>query len=116
MPLNLGEVVNIVSDGNPQVGRTLVAGAIPYFTSVNVGTLTAVTANSTSEQTVTVAGVQVGDFVYVNKPTHQTGLGIVGARVSAANTVAIAFMNNTAGNLTPTASELYLVMRLAVKA
>lgn len=64
-------------------------------------------ANTTSEQTFTVTGAAVGQFVYVNKPTAQTGLGIVGARVSAANTVAINFGNFTGGGITPTASETY---------
>jgi hypothetical protein len=69
----------------------------------------AVSANTTAEQTFTVTGLQVGDVVNVNKPTAQAGLGIVGARVSAANTLAITFSNNTAGSITPTASEVYVV-------
>lgn len=74
----------------------------PTFTQVN--------ANTTSEQTVTVPGLIVGDFVNVIKPTHQTGLGIVNCRVSAANTLAIEFMNNTGSGITPTASERYLLI------
>lgn len=70
----------------------------------------AVSANTTAEQTFTVAGLQVGDFVEANKPTTQAGLGIANVRVSAANTLAIAFSNNTAGSITPTASEAYQVM------
>lgn len=70
---------------------------------------TAVTANETAEQTFTVAGVNVGDVVFVNKPTAQAGLGIVGARVSAANTVGITFSNNTGSSITPTASEVYQI-------
>lgn len=69
----------------------------------------AVAANTSAEQTFTVAGLAVGDVVFVNKPTAQAGLGIVGARVSAANTLAITFANNTAGAITPTASETYRV-------
>lgn len=64
-------------------------------------------ANTTAEQTFTVPGVAVGDYVYVNKPTAQAGLGIVGARVTAANTVGITFSNNTGGGITPTASQEY---------
>ena len=68
--------------------------------------------NTTSEQTVTVPGVQVGDFVWVNKPTLSAGVGIVGARVSAANTVAVTWVNATAGAVNPGA-EVYtfLVVR-----
>lgn len=69
-----------------------------------------VSANTTEEQTATVNGLQVGDCVYVSKPTHQAGIGIVGARVSAANTLAVTWMNTTAGGITPTAAEVYTVL------
>lgn len=65
-------------------------------------------ANATvAEQTFTVQGLQAGDFVNVSKPTTQAGLGIVNSRVSAANTLAIAFVNVTSATITPTASEIY---------
>lgn len=61
-----------------------------------------VAANTTAEQTFTIAGLQVGDFMNVYSASAQTaGIGIVSARVSAANTLAIGFSNNTAGSLTP---------------
>lgn len=67
-------------------------------------------ANATSaEQTFTMTGLLTTDYVYVNKPTAQAGLGIVGARVSAADTLAITFMNATAATITPTASQSYIV-------
>jgi len=69
-----------------------------------------VAANTTAEQTFTVVGLLTADAVIVNKPTAQAGLGIVGARVSAADTVAITFSNNTASGITPTASEVYKVI------
>lgn len=69
-----------------------------------------VAINTTAEQTFTVNGLQAGDHVVVQKPTAQAGLGIVGARVSAANTLAITFSNNTAGTITPTASQVYKVL------
>jgi hypothetical protein len=68
-----------------------------------------VAINTTAEQTFTLNGLKTGDLVVVNKPTAQAGLGIVGSRVSAANTLAITFANNTAGAITPTASEVYKV-------
>ena len=68
-----------------------------------------VAANTTAEQTFTVTGLAVGDVVFVNKPTAQAGLGIVGARVSAANTLAITFVNATASPITPTAAETYRI-------
>lgn len=68
-----------------------------------------VSANTTAEQTFTVKGLKVTDAVLVNKPSHQAGIMPVHARVSAPDTVAITFANNTAGALTPTASETYYV-------
>ncbi len=69
-----------------------------------------VAANTTAEQTFTVPGLLASDVVIdVTKPTAQAGLGIVGCRVTAANTVGITFSNNTASGITPTASETYLV-------
>ena len=69
-----------------------------------------VAINTTAEQTFTVNGILAGDFVSCNKPTAQAGLGIVGCRVSAANTLAITFSNNTAGAITPTAAQVYLIL------
>ncbi|MBY4730745.1 hypothetical protein K6V90_09395 [Cupriavidus pauculus] len=69
-----------------------------------------VAANTTAEQTFTVPGLKVGDFVDINKPTAQAGLGIAAVRVSAANTLAVSFSNNTASPITPTAAETYLVL------
>lgn len=71
----------------------------------------AVSANSTSEQTFTCTGLVAATdtIIGVSKPTHQTGLGIVGWRVSADNTIAISYMNNSGGNITPTASQTYTV-------
>jgi hypothetical protein len=69
-----------------------------------------VAANTTAEQTFTVNGLTTNDAVFVNKPTAQAGLGIVGARVSAANTLAITFVNTTESGITPTASQLYKVV------
>lgn len=69
-------------------------------------------ANATSaEQTFATTGIGLltTDLVLVQKPTAQAGLGIVGTRVSAADTLAITFMNTTAATITPTASEVYTI-------
>jgi hypothetical protein len=88
-----------------------VIGNIPKQSVISV-TLSpvAVAANTSAEQTFAVAGLEAGDHVAVNKPSAQAGLGIVGARVSAANTLAITFGNFTAGSITPTASEVYTIL------
>lgn len=68
----------------------------------------AVAANTTAEQSFSVPGILVGDFIEVNKPTLQAGLGIVNTRAGA-NVLYIGFANNTAGAITPTAGEVYQV-------
>lgn len=68
-----------------------------------------VAANTTAEQTLTVNGLLVGDEVAVTKPAAQAGLGIVNARVTAANTLGITFSNNTGGPIVPTAAEIYVI-------
>lgn len=47
------------------------------------------------------------DLFIVNKPTSQAGLGVGNVRVSASNVVQVEFTNPSAGNITPTASEVY---------
>ena len=70
-----------------------------------------VAANTTAEQTFTVSGLKTTDMIVgVSKPTAQAGLGIVGWRVSAADTLAITFSNNTGAGITPTASQVYSVL------
>lgn len=86
---------------------------IPYGNILKVLTITktfdpaSVSAATSAEQDVTVTGVKVGDVVLaVNKPTATAGVGIVNARVKAADTVSLTFMNATAGAVDP-ASETY---------
>lgn len=80
-----------------------------------------VAANTTAEQNFAATGIglffanPLTDFVWVNKPTAQAGLGIVGARVSANDQLSITFSNNTASPIVPTASESYQVMVLRVQ-
>ncbi len=72
-------------------------------------TPSSVAAATTAEQTFTVNGLAVGDKVIVNGPAPTAGTGIVNARVSAANTLAIAFANVTAGALTPAAGTYTVI-------
>jgi hypothetical protein len=59
--------------------------------------LASVAANTTAEQDLTVTGVATTDvLVGVNKPTCSAGLGIAGARIKAADTIAVTFVNATA--------------------
>lgn len=83
--------------------------------SIGVITVTidpaSVAAATSAEQTFTVPGLKVGDGVAVIKPSATAGVGIVNARVSAADTLAITFMNATAAAVDP-ASETYTVIYL----
>jgi hypothetical protein len=68
----------------------------------------AVAANTCAAQSVTVTGVQANDIVIkAQKPTEQTGLALIGGRVTAANTVALDYCNVTSASITPTADEAY---------
>jgi hypothetical protein len=85
--------------------------------TVNVD-LASVAAAISAEQTFTVPGLRVGDFVWVNTPPIGTGagqmnagLGVVGARVSAADTLALRVINSTAGALNAGAAD-YTVLVL----
>ncbi len=62
-----------------------------------------VAAASAVEQTFTVPGLQLGDFVDVTPPGITTGVTPTCARVSAANTLAITFINPTAAAVVPLA-------------
>lgn len=59
---------------------------------------------TTAEQTFTVPGLKVGDFVAVSKGNHSTGCIAGTARVSAADTLAVQFVNPTAGGVDSAAS------------
>ena len=71
--------------------------------------IASVAINTTAEQTFTIQGLQAGDMVFVNKPSLNAGLGIVNARVSAANTLALTLVNATGAAIDP-GSETYLVL------
>ena len=116
MPLPQGEALNQACEGQPALLRNMLAGLVPVVRKVNVGTLASVAASTTAEQSVTIPGLAVGDFVYVTKPTVQAGLGIVGARVVSANTLGILFGNPSIGAIVPTASEIYLVLHAPLTA
>jgi len=80
-------------------------------------TPTAVAANTTAEQSFTLAGAQLGDFVDVyffgatlTGSTQLAGIGIVNNRISAPNTLQIGFANTTSGPLTPNAGYYYICL------
>lgn len=68
--------------------------------------LASVAANTTAEQDITVTGVEATDeLLNVVKPAVQAGIGIVGARVKAANTIALTLVNATAAPVDDASEE-----------
>lgn len=90
-----------IARGN--IGK-LFAVSVTYDPANITGTAT------TTEQDITVVGVQVGDIVMtVNKPSHNTGVTIGGVRVKAADTISIQWVNPTGGAVNP-GSEAYSIV------
>lgn len=77
-----------------------------YSQTITPGSVAAATV---AEQTFTVTGLTTDDTVHVNTAAIANAVGIAGARVSAANTLAVRFVNPTAGALTPTAGTWKIV-------
>lgn len=73
------------------------------------GLTTSITANSSVEVTVTVAGLLTTDFVEVNKQNHVAGLSVGNSRVSAANTLAIQMVNSTSAAIALQSTDQYMV-------
>jgi len=90
----------IVTYGNLQSTFLLTVSLTPASTA----------SATTLEQTFTVPGLQVGDQISGISPQFAitTLVDIINARVSAANTLALAFSNNTAGTLTYPSGTFYL--------
>lgn len=94
-------------------GRTPFRNALAIVETLSPAIVATITV---AEQLFTVPGVPdpatTPSIVMVNKPTVQAGLGLAGARASAANQVGIAFVNPTAAGITPTAGEAYNIVVL----
>jgi hypothetical protein len=94
--------IGILQDGSNQTPVSALFIIRQTLTPASVG------ANTSAEQTFTVPGLQLGDSIDINKASHQVGLSIGNVRVSAANTLAIQYVNTTAGAIVPTA-EQYII-------
>ena len=97
-------------------GTISAGGNVLYSWLIMVNlTPVSVLANTTSEQSFTIQGLQLGDFIDVYffgatlaGSTQLAGVGIVNNRVSSANTLQIGFINSTVGALTPNAGFYYI--------
>ncbi len=104
-----GEVYSFVAVGPvPGISNEITYGAAASTPGATVG------ATTTSEQAISITGVTAAvDWVVgISKPSAQTGLGMIGARVSSItpNAVYADYINITAGAITPTPTEVYTVV------
>lgn len=97
--------------GNLVAIPPLPAAFLPRAYDAALSGASQVSADTTGVQSLTVTGVTTADAVFVSKPSHQAGLGVVNVRVSAANTIEITYMNATGSGITPT-SETYKVIAI----
>jgi len=97
-------------DNNQMLGMPpVVSNHLAYHTTASLTPSTVLSATS-NEQTFTVNGLLTTDAVFVNGPAPVAGTGIGNARVSAANTLAITFVNcSTSAKLVPTAGTYHIV-------
>jgi hypothetical protein len=74
-------------------------------------TPSAINANTSQEQTFTVAGLATTDTVFVNGPVQTVGITLAQFRVSAADTLALKFYNQNGSAQTP-ASGTYKIVAI----
>lgn len=75
--------------------------------TVDIG---AVAANTSEEETFTLTGAKVGDFVAVSKSSLEAGIVFGSARVSAADTIAVQVINTTAGSIDEASETLRVLI------
>lgn len=73
------------------------------------GLTTSIPANSSAEIAITVAGLQLFDFIEVNKLNHIAGLSVGNSRASAANTLSVQMVNSTGLAIALQSTDQYLV-------
>lgn len=87
-----------------------VSGISVVTAAVDLGS---VAANTSEEETATVPGVKVGDFVVCMDSALQAGIVIANARVSAADTVTLQVINTAASAVDAASKTLtFMVVRL----
>lgn len=102
---NFGQVNVGGKDGSQGTTVKRIKVFSPNITPASVG------AATVAEQTFTVTGLRTTDKVFVDQPAMGNATGLAGARVSAADTLALRFVNPTAGALVP-AAGVYTVLAI----
>ena len=96
-------------EGPDRRGYSDVENAITHY-DITIDPVS-VAANTTAEQTFTLLGISNTDTIIVNKPSLTAGIGIVGARASAKDQIAVTYINVTGGAINP-ASEEYSIIAI----
>lgn len=105
------QYINMTNSNVTQtVTETIIATAFRGMARTVTLSPPVVAAGTIAEAQFTVPALSPDYLVYVVKPTEQLGLGIVGSRVVANNTLGITFINNLTTAVTPTASEAYQIV------
>ena len=99
--------------GTTQIARGNIILEMLFAVPLTPNGGTAIAANTSVENTYTLPGVALNDFLEINKNTHQTGLSIGNIRASAANTIAIQWINSTTASITPTADTFLIALTRA---
>ena len=109
--INYGVVVTSATPTTAEVYLATIQRQVPlnpmmiYSQALNATTCAATTS---IEATTTVTGLLVSSSVLINKPSLTPGIIIGNARVSAANTLAVTYMNLTTTSIV-VPSETYLI-------
>jgi hypothetical protein len=95
-------------------GGTIRAQGNMLYTFVIAPTITptGVAPDTSVEETFTISGLQTGDCVdlYPTTTAPAAGVALGSVRVSAANTLAIQFVNSTASTVVPLLGQVQLIV------
>lgn len=75
-----------------------------FFQSINISP-SLITANTVAHETYAVVGLATDMAVHVDEPVRQTGIQLLGGRVSAVNTLELDWWNTSGGSITPTPNQ-----------
>lgn len=89
-----------------EAAATPLTGIVVYSQSL---TPASVNLSVAAEQNFTVTGLTTADKVIVNPFPTGNATALCSARVSAANTLTLGYVNPTAGNLTPAAGVYNII-------
>ena len=90
------------------MAANLAVVSAPHFARQVTLDPTSVPASSVQKETFTVTGIRLASPLIVNMPTDETGLVLLGSRVTAKDTIELTFWNYT-GDAIDVASSTFFV-------